>query len=46
MLRTAKNLSKNSDLVLYNGEVNRLKLKVRKMQNKRKFGQYYQADRK
>jgi len=46
MLYTSKNLSKNQDPEYYNKEVKRLKVKVRKMYNKRKFGQCYQADRK
>ena len=38
-----KILSKNLDPELYNKEVKRLNLKVRKMYSKRKFGQPYQA---
>jgi hypothetical protein len=36
-----KILSKNLDPEYYNKEVKWLKIKVRKMYNKRKFGQYY-----
>jgi hypothetical protein len=39
-----KTLSKNSDPEYCNKEVNRLKLKVRNMYNKRKFGQPYQTE--
>ena len=39
-------LTKNPDPEYYNKEVKRLKLKVRKMHNMRKFGQPYQATRK
>ena len=46
MLCISKNLSKNPGPQYYTKEVKQLKLKVRKMYNKRKFGQYYQADRK
>jgi hypothetical protein len=38
-----KTLSKTPDPECYNGEVKRLKVKVRKAHNKRKFGQHYQA---
>jgi hypothetical protein len=38
-----KTLSKNQDLEYYNREVKRLKVKVRKVYSKRKFGQNYQA---
>jgi len=41
-----KMLSKNPDPEYYNKEVKRLKIKVRKMQSKRKFGQPYQAELK
>jgi len=41
-----KILSKNPDPLYHNKEVKRLKVKVRKMYNKRKFGQPYQADLK
>ena len=41
-----KILSKNPDPEYYNKEVKRLKVKVRKTYNKRKFGQPYQADLK
>jgi len=36
-----KILSENSDPECYNKEVKRLEVKVRKMYNKRKFGQHY-----
>jgi len=39
-----KILSKNLDPEYYNKEVKRLKVKVRKMYNKRKFGQPYQVE--
>jgi hypothetical protein len=39
-------LSKNPDPEYYNKEVKRLKLEVRKMHNKRRFGQHYQAEMK
>jgi hypothetical protein len=39
-----KILSENSDPECYNKEVKRLKVKVRKMYNKRKFGQPYKAE--
>jgi hypothetical protein len=38
-----KTLSKNPDPEYYNREVKRLKVKVRKVYSKRKFGQHYQA---
>jgi hypothetical protein len=38
--------SKNPDLEYYNKEVKRLKVKFRKMYNKRKFGQPYQLELK
>ena len=38
--------SNNPDPEYYNKEVKRLKVKVRKMYSKRKFGQHYQADLK
>jgi hypothetical protein len=41
-----KILSKNSDPEYYNKEVKRLIVKVRKIYNKRKFGQPYQAELK
>ena len=41
-----KNLSKNPDPEYYNKEVKRLKVKVRKMYSKRKFGQPYQRELK
>ena len=41
-----KILSKNPDPEYYNEEVKQLKAKVRKMYNKRKFGQPYQAELK
>jgi hypothetical protein len=37
-------LSKNTDPEYYGKEVKRLKVKVRKMHNKRNFGQPYQAE--
>jgi succinate dehydrogenase/fumarate reductase flavoprotein subunit len=40
----AKKNSKNPDPEYYNREVKRLKVKVRKAYNTRKFGQHYQAD--
>jgi hypothetical protein len=39
-------LSKNLDPEYYNKEVKRLKVKVRKMYNKRKIGQLYQRELK
>ena len=39
-------VSKNPDTEYYNKEVKRLKVKVRKMYSKRKFGQPYQAELK
>jgi len=39
-------LIKNPDPQYYNKEVKRLKLKIRKMRNKRKFGQPYQVELK
>ena len=39
-----KILGKNPDPEYYNKEVKRLKVKVRKMYNMRKFGKSYQAD--
>jgi hypothetical protein len=39
-----KTLSKNPDPKYYNKEVKRLRVKVRNMYNKRKFGQPYQAE--
>jgi hypothetical protein len=39
-----KTLRKNPDPECFNREVNRLKVKVRKAYNKRKFGQRYEAD--
>ena len=41
-----KILSKNPDPEYYNKEVKRLKVKVRKMYNMRKFGQTYQEELK
>ena len=41
-----KIMSKNPDPEYYNEEVKRLKVKMRKMYSKRKFGQPYQADLK
>ena len=41
-----KILSKNPDPEYYNKEVKRLKVKVRKMYNKEKFGQPYKAEMK
>jgi hypothetical protein len=38
-----KTLSKNPDPEYYNREVKRLKVKVRKVYSKRKFGQHYQS---
>ena len=45
-LCTSTILSKNPDPEYYNKEVKRLKVKVRKMYSKRKFGEPYQADKK
>jgi len=39
-------LSKNPDPEYYNKDVERLKVKMRKMHNKRKFGQPYHAELK
>jgi len=41
-----KLLSKNPDSEYYNEEVKRFRVKVRKMYNKSKFGQPYQAELK
>jgi hypothetical protein len=38
-----KTLSKNADPEYYNREIKRLKAKVRKLYNRRKLGQHYQA---
>ena len=44
MLCTQKILSKNPDTEYYNNQVKRLKIKVRKMYNKKKFRQPGQAE--
>jgi hypothetical protein len=41
-----KMLSRNSDPEYYNREVKRLKVKVRRVYNKRRFGQHYQDELK
>jgi len=41
-----KILSKNPDPEYYNKEIKRLKVKIRKMYNKRKFGQPYHSELK